>query len=175
MRKVTLHIKRLFRKFWFFIALTFVPTPFLGLLVLMLMTTISLLFFDDPIDVDKILKNFSEEQFGIISSEKMDETISDDEYLTLLANYQSHLCPMKFNKYTTWVGSSVSETAYIYWCKIKTNAVVTKEMLREQLIVNKDSIQTKRLVRSNRKLVFSYTFCKTGEKIEIVFTPEDLV
>ena len=40
-------------------------------------------FFDNIIDVDAILENFTEEQLEIIFNEEMDASVCDDDYLTL--------------------------------------------------------------------------------------------
>lgn len=80
MKKLLLHLKRLFRKFWFVIFLiSAISLPF-GLLLLAVMTIISMVFFDNIVDVDDILEHFTEEQLEIILSDEIDERASDDEY-----------------------------------------------------------------------------------------------
>ena len=83
MKKLFLHIKRLFRKFWFVIFCVSAISIVFGVILLVVMTIISLLFFDNIVDVDAILENFTEEQLDIILSEEMDENVTDDDYLTL--------------------------------------------------------------------------------------------
>ena len=95
MRRVYLHIKRLFKKFWFIIFFFSAISLVFGLGLVIIMTVISLLFFNDPVDIDAILENFTERELEIILSEEMDENVSDNEYLELIAKYQSLLCPKK--------------------------------------------------------------------------------
>ena len=89
MKKLFLHIKRLFRKFWFVIFLAFAISFVFGLGLLAVMTIISMVFFDNIVDVDSILENFTEEQLNIIFAEKVDENVTDDDYFTILARYQT--------------------------------------------------------------------------------------
>ena len=105
MKRLVLHVKRLFRKFWFIIFLSFAISWLSGFLVLGLMIVISMLFFSDPVDVKGILENFTEEQLEIIFAEDVDEDVSDDDYFTILARYQTYLCPKKADRITTWICS----------------------------------------------------------------------
>lgn len=176
MKKLFLHIKRLFRKFWFLIFICAAISLVFGLGILIVMTIISMLFFSDPVDVNDILKNFTDEQLEIVLATEMDEKVSDDDYLTLLAKYQSYFCPKKADWLTIWTGVEVTDTAYIHYYELKKNIEISKETQKKNLLaqINKNGVQTKRLIRSNRNLVFNYTYRKSGETFEIVLTPEDL-
>ena len=114
MKKLILHIKRLFRKFWLAIFFFFAISLIHGLIALVVMTIISMFFFDNIIDVDAILENFTEEQLEIIFNEEMDASVCDDDYLTLLARYQSYFCPKKIDRKTIWTGSIVTNDAYVF-------------------------------------------------------------
>ena len=51
-----------------------------------------------------------------------------------------------------------------------------KDELKEKILdqVNKSGVQTQRLIRSNKKLVFYYTYRKSGETFDITITPDEL-
>ena len=176
MKKLFLHIKRLFRKFWLVLIFLFAISFVHGLIALVIMTTISMLFFDNIVDVDAILENFTEEQLEIIFSEEMDENVTDDDYLTLLASYQSFFCPKKVDRKTIWISSMVNDDAYIYCYEIKGNNPISIEQQKKRILaqININGVQVKRLVNSNRNLVFRYTYCQTDETVEIVFTTDEL-
>lgn len=176
MKKLFLHIKRLFRKFWFVIFFAFAVSLVHGLIALVVMTIISMLFFDNIVDVDAILENFTDEQLEIILSEEMDENVSDDDYLTLLARYQSFFCPKKIDRGTIWTCSMVTNDAYIYSYELKGNEPILVEEQKKKIFaqINTNGVHVKRLVNSNRQLVFRYTYRQTGETVEIVFTTDEL-
>ena len=176
MRKLFLHIKRLFRKFWFLIFCICAISIVHGVIALVVMTIISMLFFDNIVDVDAILENFTEEQLEIVLAEEMDENVTDDEYLTLLARYQSFFCPKKIDRITIWTNSEVTKDAYIFSYELKGKAPISMEEQKKRIFaqINTDGVHVKRLVNSNRQLVFRYTYRQTGEAIDIVFTTEEL-
>jgi len=176
MKRIYLHVKRLFKKFWVIIFLGFAISFVMGFALLIIMTAISMLFFNDPVDVNGILENFTDEQLEIILATEMDEKVSDDDYLTLLAKYQSYFCPKKADWLTIWTGVEVTDTAYIHYYELKKNIEISKETQKKNLLaqINKNGVQVQRLIRSNRNLVFNYTYRKSGETFEIALTPEDL-
>jgi hypothetical protein len=176
MKKLFLHIKRLFRKFWFIIIFAFATSFLAGLGLLLIMTIISMLFYDNIVDVDDILENFTEAQLEIILSDKIDERVSDDDYLKLLARYQSYFCPKKADWLTIWTGAEVTDDAYIHYYELKRDMEISKDALKEKILsqVNKAGVQAQRLIRSNKKLVFYYTYRKSGETFDITITPDEL-
>ena len=119
MKRLVLHVKRLFRKFWFLIFFAWAISFVYGIALIIILTIISMLFFSDPVDVKGILENFTDEQLEIIFNEEDDENVSDDDYFTILARYQTFLCPKKLDKITTWVGSEVNDEAYIQRYELK--------------------------------------------------------
>lgn len=176
MKKLFLHLKRLFRKFWFVIFLiSAISLPF-GLLLLAVMTIISMVFFDNIVDVDDILEHFTEEQLEIILSDEIDERASDDEYFKILARYQSYFCPKKADWITIWTGAEAKEDAYVHYYELKKDMEISKDTLKEKILnqVNKSGVQTQRLIRSNKKLIFYYTYRKSGETFDITITPDEL-
>lgn len=178
MKRVFLHVKRLFRKFWFFIFFVAAMSPFIGLGVLIILTIISMIFFSDPVDVDNILDNFTEEELELILSEDIDESVSDDDYLQLIARYQSCFCPKAVDELTIWTGSEVSSESFIFHYEIKREIEgFSQEKLKEDILANidKGNVHTIRLVRSGRNMVFRYTYRKSNESFEIVINNNELV
>lgn len=176
MKRIYLHIKRLFRKFWSIILFASAISLVFGLGLIIIMTAISLLFFSDPVDVSGILKNFTDRELEIIMATEMDDTVSDDDYLTLLARYQSFFCPKKADWLTIWTGAEATDTAYIHYYELKKEYEISKEEQKKRIIaqVNKSGVQAQRLIRSNKNLIFKYTYRKSGKTFEIIITPEEL-
>ena len=176
MKKIFLHIKRLFRKFWFVIFFFFAISLIHGLIALVIMTIISMLFFDNIVDVNAILENFTEEQLEIIFNEEMDESVCDEDYLTLLARYQSYFCPKKIDRRTIWTGCMVTNDAYVFSYEYKGNEPISSEQQKAKILsqINTNGVHVKRLVKSNRSLVFRYTYRQTGETVDIVFSTDEL-
>ena len=141
------------------------------------MTAISLLFFNDPVDIDAVLDNFSERELEIVLSEDMDDNVNDDEYLTLVARYQSLLCPKKVDSVTTWVSSEVTNESYIYEYELKKepNGFDVNRLEKNIMSsINKNSIQARRMVTSNRDMVFRYYNRSTNETFDITIKCEEL-
>lgn len=177
MRRLVLHVKRLFRKFWFFIFICFAISLVFGAGILIIMTAISMLFFSDPVDINAILDSFTERELEIVLSENMDNSVNDDEYLTLVARYQSLLCPKKVDSVTTWVSSEVTNEAYIYEYELKKEPNgFDVNILKDNIMssINKNSVQARRMVTSNRDMVFRYYNRSTNESFDIRISCEEL-
>lgn len=176
MKKLFLHIKRLFKKFWFIILPAFAVSLIIGLALLIVMTIISMFFFDNIVDTDAILENFTEKQLEIIFSEEVDENVSDDDYLTLLARYQSFFCPRKIDKGTIWTGSMVTNEAYIFSYELRGSEFISTEQQKKIIYaqINTNGVHAKRLVNSDRSLVFRYTYRQTGKTVDVVFSTNEL-
>lgn len=177
MKRVYLHVKRLFKKYGFFILfVTAISFP-AGLTLAIVMTVISLLYFDDPVDTDAILKNFTEREVDIVLSEKMDERVTDDEYLELLARFQSYICPKKIDSATIWTGSRVTADSYICEYEIKERIEgLSMEQMKINIYnaINKSSVQVQRMVRTNRNMIFRYTYRDNRETFDVVISTEEL-
>ena len=183
MKRVFLHCKRVFAKFWFIILLSCSISPIIGLGVFIAMTAFSMAFFSDPIDVkaevEDLLNNFTEEELGVIFAEKVDENVSDDDYLTLVAKYQSYICDnKKIDEITTWTGSEVNKEAFIYLYELNDKKIEgfdidkQKEAIRKS--ISKDHVQTYRIINSGRALIFRYTYRYSGQTMDVVFSNEEL-
>lgn len=177
MKRLFLHIKRIFKKFWFIIFFMSAISLVFGLALVIVMTIISLLFFDDPVDVDAILDNFTERELEIILSEEVDESVADEEYLELLARYQSYFCPKKIDPITIWTVSRVTTDSFIYEYELKKRIDgFSVEKLRKDILgrINKNSVDILRLVRTNRNMIFRYTYRDNYETFDIVISTEEL-
>jgi hypothetical protein len=149
----------------------------MGLGVLIIATVLSMALFSDPVDVNAILDNFTEDELDIILAESVDENVSDDDYLNLLARYQTYFCPKKFDSVTIWTGSVVTKEAYIYDYELKREVEsFSKETLKERIMgqIDLNCVQVKRLLSSNRNMIFRYTYRNTGETFEIIINTDEL-
>ena len=177
MKRIYLHIKRLFKKFWFIIFFAFAISIVHGIALLVIMLTLSMLFFSAPVDVDAILDNFTKEELDIIFAETVDENVSDDDYLNLLARYQTFFCPKKFDSVTIWTGSMVTKQAYIYEYELKKDVeAFDKKTQKERIMrqINLNCVHVKRILSSNRNMIFRYTYRNTGEMLDIVINTDEL-
>ena len=59
---------------------------------------------------------------------------------------------------------------------LKKSMEISKDALKEKILnqVNKSGVQTQRLIRSNKKLIFYYTYRKSGKTFDITITPDEL-
>lgn len=177
MKRIFLHSKRVFQNHWFIIAIAWAVSFVFGIAAFLLFLIYSMSFKDDPVDVNDILNNFTEEELAIILSDTIDENVSDDEYLQLQAKYQSQFCPKKLDHITTWMGSEVSNSTYIMYYEIKKNyEEIDKDVLRNNILtqINRDNVLTIRLARSNRDMVLRYTDRKSGDNFDIVINNNEL-
>lgn len=182
MKRAFLHFKRVISKLWFILVLFGVISPIVLFGMAILMTIVSMMFFDDPVDpesaVEDILNNFTEEQLNIIFSEKVDEDVCDDDYLTLLARYQSYVCPKKLDYITVWDGSELTNDSYVYLYTVNDKKFdyldlsKQKDCIRTQ--INKNSVQTKRVISSGRNMVFRYTYKNSAQVEDVVFSNKEL-
>ena len=83
MRKLYLHFVRLIKNMGCLFVIIFLVTGPYVLIVIPVCLIISLIFFSDPIDVQKITEQFTEEELKILDAEKIEEHVSDDLYLSL--------------------------------------------------------------------------------------------
>lgn len=177
MKRVFLHSKRVFQNHWFIIVIAWAVSFVFGIAAFLLFLIYSMNFKDDPVDVNDILNNFTEEELAIILSDTIDENVSDDEYLQLQAKYQSQFCPKKVDHITTWMGSVVSGSAYIMYYEIKKNyQAIDKDVLRNNILtqINRGNVLTIRLARSHRNMVLRYTDSKSGDYFDIVIDNNEL-
>ena len=177
MKRVILHSKKVIRNHWFIICIAGAVSFVFGIIAFLAFLIYSMNFTEDPVDVNDIMEEFTEEELGIVLADTMDENVSDEEYFTLLARYQSYFCPKKVDRVTTWVGSEVTKDSYIMSYEIKKEIEgFSADVLKDNILkeINPNCVQTIRLVRSGKNMVFRYTYTNTYESFDIVITPNDL-
>ena len=177
MKRIFLHSKRVLQNHWFIIAIAWAVSFVFGIAAFILFLVYSMNFKDDPVDVKEILNNFTEEELAIVLSETVDESVSDEEYLQLLARYQSQFCPKKIDYMTIWTGSALSDSSYIMYYDVKKNfETIDQNVLRNNILaqINRNNVQSIRLARSNKNMILRYTDCKSGEYFDIVIESKDL-
>ena len=182
MKKFFAHFMRIIRKFWFFLLIIAPISPIFFLVVLIIMTVISMLCFSDPVDVESavedLMNHFTEDELEIIFAEKVDEKVSDEEYLALVARYQCYVCPKKLDSVTTWVGSEVNKQAYTYNYELNDRKIegfdIEKQKESIRASINKKNVQTSRVINSGRNFIFRYIYKNSGEIVDVVFTNEEL-
>ena len=175
MKRVFSHIKRLFRKFWFFLFFAFAISPIMGLGVLILATVLSMALFSDPIDAKDPADYFTEEELRKIQS---DEDVDDEEYLTLLAKYQSYECPVKVDQITTWTSSEVTKESFICnyeindrWHRYGDMNVVKSNILAQ---IDKKGINVQRIIATNRNMIYRYWNRQSETFEDIVLSIDEL-
>ena len=178
MKRVFLHSKKVIANHWFIILIAWAISFILGIGMFLVFLIFSLAFSEDPVDVNEILNVFTEEELEIIFAEKVDEKVSDEEYLSLAARYQCYVCPKKLDKLTTWVGSENYKDSYVYQYEVNDKNIEfhdtdkQKELIKNS--INKNNVQTLRLISSGKDVIFRYTYRNAGTVEDVVFTHEEL-
>ena len=114
----------------------------------------------------------------MVLAETVDENISDEEYLQTLARYQTYFCPKKVDYMTIWQGSENTNESYILFYEVKKDyGIIDQEKVRENILsqLNRNSVQTIRLARSNKNMIFRYTSRETSEHFDIVISNKELM
>lgn len=176
MKRVFSHIKRLFRKFWYFLLCAFIISPFMGLGVLIIATILSMTLFSDPIDKDPA-EYFTEEELRMIQS---DEVADDEAYLALLAKYQSFECPVKVDQITTWTSSEVTKDAFIFNYEINDRwhryGDIDPLSLKSKILTQIDTkgVNIQRIIATNRDVIYRYWNRQTESFEDIVLSVDEL-
>lgn len=177
MKKVFYHITRVFSKCWFIILLACTISPIIGLGVLILFTIISMVFSSEPVEEKNIDDYFTDEDM-----KKMDkaEELDDDEYLTLVAKFQTYQCPKKVDQITTWTSSELTKDAYVYNYEIFDKWHKYGELnlmdLKNRILagIDKQNVNIQRIIASNRNLVFRYRNYQKNTIDDVVLTTNEL-
>ena len=177
MKRVFSHIKRLFRKFWFFLFFAFAISPIMGLGVLILATVLSMALFSDPIDAKDPADYFTEEELRKIQS---DEDVDDEEYLTLLAKYQSYECPVKVDQITTWTSSEVTKESFI--CNYEINdrwhryGEIDMNVVKSNILaqIDKKGVNVQRIIATNRNMIYRYWNRQSETFEDVVLSIDEL-
>ena len=177
MKKVFYHITRVFSKCWFIILLACTISPIIGLGVLILFTIISMVFSSEPVEEKNIDDYFTDEDM-----KKMDkaEELDDDEYLTMVAKFQTYQCPKKVDPITTWTSSELTKDAYVYNYEINDKKHMYRLLdmndLKNQILskIDKQNDKIQRIIASNRNLVFRYRNYQKNTIDDVVLTANEL-
>ena len=167
MKQIIYHLTRVFAKCWFIILIACTISPIVGLGVLIIFTIISMVFSSEPVEEKNIDDYFTDEDM-----KKMDkaEELDDDEYLTLVAKFQTYQCPKKVDPITTWTSSELTKDAYIYNYEINDK----KHMYRLLDMNDKQNDKIQRIIASNRNLVFRYRNYQKNTIDDVVLTANEL-
>lgn len=177
MKRVFYHIMRLFRKFWYLLMIAFAISPIMGLGVLIIATVISMTLFGDPVEAKDPSDYFTEDELRMLQSGEVDD---EEEYLTLLAKYQTYECPVKIDKITTWTSSAVTKESYIFNYEIYDRwhryGEIDKDTVKSNLLsqIDKDGCHVKYIVATNRNLIFRYWNRETDTVEDIVISTDEL-
>ena len=177
MKKVIYHITRVFSKCWFIILLACTISPIVAFGVLILFTIISMVFSSEPVEEKNIDDYFTDEDM-----KKMDkaEELDDDEYLTLVAKFQTYQCPKKVDQITTWTSSELTKDAYVYNYEIFDKWHKYGELnlmdLKNRILagIDKQNVNIQRIIASNRNLVFRYRNYQKNTIEDVVLTANEL-
>ncbi len=178
MKRVLLHSKKVISNHWFIILIAGAISFIIGIGMFLLLLIWSMTFTQDPIDVNDLMDNFTEREMEIVLAETIDESVSDEEYLSTLAKYQSYFCPKKVDYLTLWTGSIYTGKSYILYYEVKKRLEeIDRNILKENILthINKNSVLSMRLVRSNKNMIVRYTDRKTSDYFEIVITSQELM
>lgn len=178
MKRVFSHIIRLCRKVGFILFFTFAISPILGLGVLVIALAISMALFDDP-KVEKDPEDyFTEDELQKLLSE---EDLEDEEYLNLLAKYQTYECPIKVDEITTWTSSEVTKESFICHYEINDKkhqyGELDMNLLKNNILneLDKDGYKIQRIVATNRNMIFRYWNCQTETLEDVILSKEELM
>lgn len=177
MKQIIYHLTRVFAKCWFIILIACTISPIVGLGVLILFTIISMVFSSEPVEEKNIDDYFTDEDM-----KKMDkaEELDDDEYLTLVAKFQTYQCPKKVDPITTWTSSELTKDAYVYNYEINDKKHMYRLLdmndLKNQILskIDKQNDKIQRIIASNRNLVFRYRNYQKDTIDDVVLTANEL-
>ena len=133
--------------------------------------------FRDPADAKDPADYFTEEELRKIQS---DEAVDDEEYLTLLAKYQSYECPVKVDQITTWTSSELTKDSFI--CNYEINdrwhryGEIDMNIVKSNILaqIDKEGYKVQRIVATNRNMIFRYWNRQTETYEDIVLSIDEL-
>lgn len=178
MKRVFYHLSRVWRKHWFIILIAGSVSFVIGIGLIIVMTAISMIFFDKPAVEEKDPADyFTEDELRLINS---DEAIDDETYLTLLAKYQTYECPKRVDEITTWTSSAVTKDSFICHYEIndkkKKYGEINMDIVKDNILasIDKEGYKVQRIVATNRNMVFRYRNLQDETITDIVLSNEEL-
>ena len=106
--------------------------------------------------------------------------IDDEEYLTLLAKYQTFECPVKVDEITTWTSSEVTRDSFICNYEVKDRwhkyGDIDMNVVKSNILakINKNGVNVKRVIATNRNLIYRYWNCQNDTYEDIVLSKDEL-
>ena len=178
MGKLIQHAKRVFRKFWFLIVFLGAIQIFFGLGAFIVLLIISMMFFDNFPEEKKPEDFFTEEEWRKIHSDEASQ--DDEEYLSLLARFQTFECPVKVDEITTWTSSELTKESFICHYEINDKrgkyGEIDLEKVKKNILdsIDKEGYKVQRIIATNRNMIFSYYNVQTETVDDIVLSIDDL-
>lgn len=177
MKNLKLHIVRVFGKLWYLLIIMCIISPFLCSIVFLAALIISMVFFNNFTEAKNPEDYFTEEEWRKIHS---GESIDSEEYLILLAKYQTYECPVKVDEITTWTSSEITKDSFI--CNYEINdrwhrygeidMNIVKGNILEQ--IDKKGIKVQSIIATNRNMIFRYRNYRTGTIEDVILSNEEL-
>lgn len=177
MKNLLLHIVRVISKLWFLLTIMFVISPLLGIIVFIVALIISMVFFNNLTEAKNPEDYFTEEEWRKIHS---GESIDNEEYLILLAKYQTYECPVKVDEITTWTSSEITKDSFI--CNYEINdrwhryGEIDMNIVKGNILdqIDKKGIKVQSIIATNRNMIFRYRNYRTGTIEDVILSNEEL-
>lgn len=177
MKNLKLHIVRVFGKLWYLLIIMCIISPFLCSIVFLAALIISMVFFNNFTEAKNPEDYFTEEEWRKIHS---GESIDNEEYLILLAKYQTYECPVKVDEITTWTSSEITKDSFI--CNYEINdrwhryGEIDMNIVKGNILdqIDKKGIKVQSIIASNRNMIFRYRNYRTGTIEDVILSNEEL-
>lgn len=177
MKNLKLHIVRVFVKLWYLLIALFIISPIWCTIVFMVALIISMVFFNNFIEDKTPEDYFTEDEWRKIHT---GESVDIEEYLILLAKYQTYECPVKVDKITTWTSSEVTNDSFI--CNYEINdrwrryGEIDMNVVKSNILaqIDKKGINVQRIVATNRNMIFRYRNYRIGTVEDVILSNEEL-
>ncbi len=177
MKNLKLHIVRVFVKLWYLLIALFIISPIWCTIVFMAALIISMVFFNNFTEAKNPEDYFTEEEWRKIHS---GESIDNEEYLILLAKYQTYECPVKVDEITTWTSSEITKDSFI--CNYEINdrwhryGEIDMNIVKGNILdqIDKKGIKVQSIIATNRNMIFRYRNYRTGTIEDVILSNEEL-
>ncbi len=177
MKNLKLHIVRVFGKLWYLLIIMCIISPFLCSIVFLAALIISMVFFNNFTEAKNPENYFTEEEWRKIHS---GESIDNEEYLILLAKYQTYECPVKVDEITTWTSSEITKDSFI--CNYEINdrwhryGEIDMNIVKGNILdqIDKKGIKVQSIIATNRNMIFRYRNYRTGTIEDVILSNEEL-
>lgn len=183
MEKENSLFNELFRKvvfilLWLFTIVLIATMPLIGLGFIIVIAIISKVLSHNKRKVKNLEDLFTKEELKKLEA---NEKISNEEYFELLVEYQSRICPVKVDPITTWTSSEVTQESYIYNYEINDRwhryGEIDMEVVKKNILasIDKNSNHAKRILATNRIVIFRYKNRQKKTIEDVVLSKDDLM